>query len=50
MDRENFDMKNVELFTIGVEEEYMICNPVNGELIAKVRVTTKDNANNTTII
>ena len=27
MDRENIDMKNVELFTIGVDEEFMICDP-----------------------
>ena len=35
MDRKNIDMKNVELFTIGVEEEFMICDPLNFSLKSK---------------
>jgi len=33
LDRNIFNHKN--LYTIGVEEEYMLCNPYNGELISK---------------
>ena len=27
--------KEIEKFTIGIEEEYMICNPINGDLVNK---------------
>ena len=29
------NFKNNKLFTIGVEEEYMICDPVTGDLTNK---------------
>jgi len=35
MGRKNINMKNKQLFTIGVEEEFMICHPENYSLINK---------------
>ena len=33
---------NLNNYTIGVEEEYMICNPADGELINKAEPTKRD--------
>ena len=33
--------KHEKEYTIGVEEEFMICDPVNGELINKAKLFSK---------
>ena len=37
MDRKGYFLMNTNIrdFTVGVEEEYMICNPINGDLVDK---------------